>query len=193
MSKYSRDKIRSQNKVAGDSPVDPDTGHIIILPYEQHEVNRGNMWAFSHLADEVAKDAFLYVQINTGALAVHLHSVRMWTNAPKARVDLFVGISELVDGDAELALKQVNQTVEVEPPEGLALFTNPTEIAVDPDHSQFFGGGGGGSGAATNADKLAFETPLTMKPNTKNVICVKNEGAIIRSISINGLLHIEDR
>ena len=109
MSKYTRDRLKGGSRVAADAPVDDDTGHVIILPYEQHEVNRGNMWAFSHLADAVAKDAFLYVQINTGELPVHLHSVRMWTNSPKARVDLFVGITALVDGDAELALKQVNK------------------------------------------------------------------------------------
>ena len=193
MSKYSIDKIRSRNKVVGDSPVDPSTGHVIIIPFEEHEVRQGNMWAFSRIMDDVASGECLYVQINVGEKPVHLHSVRMWTDSPKARVDLFVGITAIVDGDEEIPIAQVNQTVEaVVLPEGLKLYSNPTEIAADPNHSQFFGAGGGVSVTA-NSDQLALDTPLIMRPGQKNLICITSLDTIDRSVSINGLLHVEDR
>ncbi len=192
MSKYSSDEIRSRNKVVGDSPTDPSTGHVIIIPFEEHEVRQGNMWAFSHLLDALGSGECIYVQINVGEMPVHLHSVRMWTNSPKARVDLFVGITEIVDGDAEIPIAQVNQTVAVELPEGLKLYSNPTEIEADPNHSQFFGAGGS-VGLPSNADQLALDTPLIMRPGQKNLICITSLDTIDRSMSINGLLHVEDR
>lgn len=192
MSKSSRDRIKGGSRVAADSPVDDDTGHVIIIPFEEHEVRCGNMWAFSHLLPDVGSGECIYVQINTGEMPVHLHSIRMWTNSPKARVDLFVGITEFTDGTEELVLNQVNQTAEVEKPEGLFLFSDPTEIDVDPDHSQYFGAGGG-VGVPSNADKLALETQLILRPGTRNIICIKSEDTLDRSMSINGLLHVEDR
>ena len=192
MSKYSSDEIRSRDKVAGEAPVDPSTGHVIIIPFEEHEVRQGNMWAFSRVVDDVGSGECLYVQINVGEKPVHLHSVRMWTDSPKARVDLFVGITAIVDGTAEIPVAQVNQTVEVILPEGLKLYSNPTEIAAEPNHSQFFGAGGGVSVTA-NSDQLALETPLIMRPEQKNLICITSLDTIDRAISINGLLHVEDR
>ena len=71
-------------------------------------------------------------------------------------------------------------------------FSNPSDITVDPDHSQYFGAGGGVA-VTSNADKLAFDTPLIMGPNTRNIICIKSEDTLDRSMSINGMLHVEDR
>lgn len=193
MSKYSRDGIRGRNKLSGDSPVDLNTGHIIVLPSEMHEVNRGNMYAFSHLLEEVATETSLYVQICVGELPVHLHSMRLWTNAPRAKVNLYIRLQEnqVTDGTEELPLKQVNLTTLVEDPEGLKLYSNPTAILVDPDHSQYFGAGG--VGAAATSDQLAVDTPLIMSPASRNIIEVVNDDTVARSVSLSGLLHVETR
>lgn len=193
MSKQSRDQIIGRNRVVGDAPVDDATGHVIILPFEEHELRQGNLWSFSHLAESIASGNFLYVQINTGPLRAHLHSVRMWSAAPRTRLDLFVGIlgSQVTDGTAEITLNQVNQTADVEKPENLKLYSNPSNITVDPDHSEFFGGGGG-VGVA-NSDTDEYRTPLIMAPNSRNIIRLKNDDTLARAISITGLLHVEDR
>jgi hypothetical protein len=148
------------------------------------------MWAFAHRVLEVAANGFVYVQINTGVLPVHLHLVKFWSDTAIAELDLLRAPS-VTDGTTALPIYRLNHLIETPEPEGLHLFTDPTEISggtVCP--CNYFGGGEAiGVGSRAFADQR--ELPLIMSPNTKYIIRVKNLDTNTRAFAVQAFFCVE--
>ena len=184
-------KLKGSNWLAGDSPLDPTTGLPICESPLDYEVSKGNMWAFSHRIRSVGVNAFLYVQINTGAKPVKLHLVKFWTEASIVELDLLRAPTSITDGTTPIPIFRLNHTIDTPEPTGLALFSDPSVIVGGTLCQCNYTGGGDALGVGTRAQADQRGMPLIMSPETTYVISAKNINGDVRAIAVQGFFSVE--
>lgn len=191
MDEYTRSKLRGTNMLAGDAPIDPRTGMMPMMTAWEHEVSKGNAWAWSHRLPAVAADALIYTQIKTGVRPVSLHLVKFWSDTAIAELDLRRDPTAIVDGTSEIEIFRLNHTIATPEPEDLELFSDPSGISGGTLCQCNYMGGGDALGVGTNAGTDQRAMPLIMSPETTYIISAKNNDIDPRAFAIQGFFSVE--
>lgn len=191
MDDFRREKLEGSNWKSGDSPLDPASGLPPTLASLNYEVNKGNVWSFSHRLPAIAADASMFVQINTGAKPVQLHLVKFWSDTAIAELDLRRAPTSITDGTTEVPIFRLNHTIATPEPEGLELFSDPADIVGGTLCQCNYMGGGDALGIGSRAAADQRGMPLIMSPTTTYIISVKNIDINPRAFAIQGFFSVE--
>lgn len=186
-----REKLGGSNRRIGDAMLDEITGLLPTMTALEHEVHKGNVWAFSHRLPAVAADGFIYVQIDTGVEPVSLHLVKFWSDTAIAELDLRRAPDAITPGTTAIPIFRLNHTIATPEPDGLQLFSDPSAISGGTLCQCNYMGGGNALGVGSNAAADQRGMPLIMSPETTYVISAKNIDINPRAFAIQGFFSVE--
>lgn len=184
MDEYTRKKPEGTNKRSGDAPLDQMSGALPMLSDLERDTNVGHGWEFCHVAQGVANNETVLIQLNTGADSLRVRRFGIWGDASLARLELFRNPT-LTDGTAVIPIKNLSHASARELPAGIAAFSNPTNITdIGERYHDTLLGGGEDLALGSRAWRLVRDVETVLAPNTKYLIRITNLNGVARNFAI---------
>ena len=149
----------------------------------ERDINEGHGWELSHIAEDVASESAINLQLNTGP-GLALRRFGVWSDSALVRLELCRGPT-LTDGTLPIQITNLSHASDRELPQGITAFSNPTVIE-DPGECFYAAlfGGGEDIALAANAWQAVRDDANVLAPDTKYLIRLTNLNGNARNFSV---------